>query len=179
MIDIKLLPPRAMVDTNVFMRGVLGDRPHDPDSPLCKAFCDAMLSNGRRIFVAAPTLAEITRHQGQRVPRYQGIVVVPFDDRAAELLGLNLPMAKLHQSKATSGASLTYLKYDAMIMACALRSGAPVFVTTDTDHHPLARATGIQIEHPRAYKAAQMTLEALLQHATMTGLSPAKQPPTK
>lgn len=178
MIDTKLLPARVMVDTNVFMRGVLGHRSDDLESPLCKSSCDAMLENGHRIFVAAPTLAEIIRHQGQRIPRTQNIVVVPFDERAAELLGLNMPMAKLHQTKAASGATLTYLKYDAMIMACALRSGATVFVTMDEDHHALAPATGIQIQHPKSFRTAQLSLDALI-HGGPGATSLAKQSPNK
>lgn len=162
MIDIALLPTKAMVDTNVFMRGVLGDRPEEPSSVLCVEFCNAMLDKKLRIFVAAPTLAEVIRHQGKRVPRTQGIVVVPFDDRAAELLGMTLSMGKLHVSKAASGASLTYLKYDSMIMACALRSGVPVFVTMDSDHHPLAKDTSIRVEHPSAFRAPQRTIFDLL-----------------
>lgn len=158
MIDIALLPAKAMVDTNVFMRGVLGDRPAEPSSALCVEFCDAMIAKRCPIFIAAPTLAEVIRHQGKRVPRTQGITVVPFDDRAAEALGLHLPMAKLHESKAVSGASLTYLKYDSMIMACAARSGVPVFVTMDSDHHPLAATTGIRVEHPRTFQASQGSL---------------------
>jgi hypothetical protein len=143
----------------VFLRGVLGDRPHEPESPLCKAFCDEMINMNRRIYVAAPTLAEVIRYQGQRVPRYQSIVVVPFDDRAAEILGLHLPMARLHQSKLASGSSVSYLKYDSMIMACAIRSGAAVLVTMYSDHHPLAHLTSIRVEHPKAFRKAQLTLD--------------------
>jgi hypothetical protein len=67
-------------------------------------------------------------------------------------------MAKLSQSKAASGVAMSYLKYDAMIMACALRSGVSVIVTTDPDHHPLAQTTGIQAHHPSEYKHEQTSL---------------------
>jgi len=162
-IDIKLLPPTAMVDTGVFMRGVLAHRPDDPESPLCKAFCDAMIDAGRQLFVSAPTIAEITRHQGQRVPRVQGISVVPFDERAAEFLGLHLPMTKLHEAKDATGVSMPYFKYDSMILACALRSRAPVIVTLDGGHHTLAKATTLKVEHPKSYELtmSQITMEHL------------------
>ena len=55
MIDAASLPRTAMVDTGVFLR-FLGARPGDPDAPVCRAFCEAMLERGHVLYVAAPTL---------------------------------------------------------------------------------------------------------------------------
>lgn len=158
MIDSKLLPTRAMIDTNVFMRGLLGCYPEDPRAKQSIAFCDAMLKDGRKLLVAAPTLAELTRHEGKRIPRVLGVEVVPFDDRAAELLGLNLPMAKLCHTKSEAGLPLTYLKYDSMIFACAMRGRVEVLVTLDPDHHVLAKHTNISVKQPHEFEAAQTSL---------------------
>ena len=152
---------RAMVDTNVFMRGLLGAYPNEPKAKQCKAFCDAMLDNGKTILVSAPTLAELIRHDGKRIPRIKGVEVIAFDERAAELLGLHLPQAKLNNAKTATNLSLTYLKYDAMIFACAIRGKAQEFVTTDPDHHPLASNTNILVRHPSEYEERQMSLLAI------------------
>lgn len=163
MIDSRLLPMRAMLDTNVFMRGLLGCYPEEKKAKQCKAFCDAMLADGKKLLVAAPTLAELIRHEGKRIPRVQGVEVIPFDDRAAEELGLRLPMAKLHNTKTETGLSVTYLKYDSMIFACAIRGRAEALITLDTDHHPLSQHTGISVKHPSEFESAQISLLSRLE----------------
>jgi predicted nucleic acid-binding protein len=169
-IDPNLLPLSAAIDTGVFMRGLLGDRPDEPRSPMCKAFCDAMIEAGRTLFVAAPFIAEVTRYKGERIPRRRGVVVVPFDDVAAEQLGLRLPMAKLQAMKSSTVLPLTYLKYDALILACAIRCRAAVLVAIDGDHDKLARATGFDVSTPEAFQQTQPTLFDLFER---TGTQPA------
>lgn len=156
-IDVALLPPNALIDTGVFIR-FLGHQPNESITPLCKAFCDAMIDNQRPLYIAAPTIAEVTRYTGNRLPRTRGLVVVPFDDRAAELLGLNMPMAKIHETSSASGLSRTYLKYDAMIAACALRAKAMALVALDGDHTTMAGAIGIKVTRPELYERKQLLL---------------------
>jgi predicted nucleic acid-binding protein len=156
LIDLTSLPDNALIDTGVFIR-YLGDR-QDQDSADCRAFCDAMIGERRALWVAAPTIAEVCRHRGKSIPRCSGITVVPFDDRAAEMLGLNIPMAKLHETKTTTGLSLTYLKYDAMIVACALRVRTLTIVSLDADHAVLAGNLGIAVRRPASYLKAQLAL---------------------
>lgn len=91
-IDIASLPPNAAIDTGVFIRGLLGDRPDEPQSGPCVAFCSAMVTTNRPLFVAAPTLTEAIRFRGGRIPHVAGVIVVPFDARAAEILGEEMPM---------------------------------------------------------------------------------------
>ncbi|MEZ4295058.1 MAG: type II toxin-antitoxin system VapC family toxin [Polyangiaceae bacterium] len=155
--DPDRLPLRALIDTGVLLR-FLGDQPHDPRAPACKAFCQAMLAAGRELLIAAPTIAEVARHSGQPVPRMQGVVVVPFDDRAAELLALRIPMAKLHEAKTSTGLSLPYLKYDALIVACALRARADAIVTLDGDCSKLATGIGIRVALPSEFESKQRIL---------------------
>jgi len=117
-----------------------------------------MIDEGRKLWVAAPTVAEVIRHKGSATPRVRGIAVVAFDDRAAELLGARMPMAKMHEAKTLTGLSLSYLKYDAMIVACAIRIGVPVVVSLDGDHPVLAKDMSLTVRKPSDYYAAQMTL---------------------
>ncbi len=152
-----VLPASALIDTGVFLR-FLGDRPQDADSPMCVEFCRMMCEQNREIFVAAPTLAEVMRHQGRPIPRVKGVTVVPFDDRAAHILGLEMPMAKLHTVSQTSGLSLTYLKYDAMITACALRCKTSTLITLDAGHSVMASHLGLAVRHPRQYASPQIPL---------------------
>jgi hypothetical protein len=141
----------------VFLR-FLGDRPQDADTPHCVEFCRLMCEQGRPLFVAALTLAEVSRHRGLPVPRTKGITVVPFDDRAAHILGLEMPMAKLHTTSQASGLTLTYLKYDAMITACALRCRTKNLVTLDSDHSVMAHQLGLEVRHPSHYASPQTEL---------------------
>lgn len=152
-----VLPATAMVDTGVFMR-FLGERPEEAVSQACVQFCRAMVDAGNELFVAAPTIAEIMRRHGRPIPRVKGVTVVAFDERAATLLGLGMPMAKLHELKTLSGLSLSYLKYDAMIAACALRCAARVMVAIDGDHVALLRDLGISVRRPEDFVRKQVEL---------------------
>jgi predicted nucleic acid-binding protein len=172
MIDITSLPKTAMVDTGVFLR-FLGARPDDPDAPICRAFCEAMLERGYVLYVAAPTLAEIIRQNGEKAPRIKGIVVVPFDDRAAELLGARMPMPRLREALAASSMSLGALKYDAMIMACAARSKTSTLVTLDiVDHLPFAQGLDIAVRRPQDFAAEQLDLPGVLPPAAPEPAAP-------
>lgn len=154
MINRAKLPESAAIDTGVFIRGLLGAYPEGPESPSCEDFCNAMIDARRTLFVAAPTITEVVRHAGVRVPRRRGVVVVPFDDVAAEILGLKMPSAKLSEAKTSLGVSISYLKYDAMILACAIRSRTAVMVAIDGDHTKLAVDTGFEVRHPEWYQVA-------------------------
>ena len=161
MIDTKALPRTAMVDTGVFLR-FLGARPGDPDASVCRAFCEAMLEQGHVLYIAAPTLAEIIRQNGDKAPRIKGIVVVPFDDHAAELLGARMPMPKLREALAAPGRNLAGLKYDAMIMACAARSKTSTLVTLEReDHLPFATGLDIAVRTPQDFLGQQLDLPGM------------------
>jgi predicted nucleic acid-binding protein len=162
-IDNNKLPGRALIDSGIVMRA-LGDLSDDPRAKLCVEFFLAMLANGREMLIAAPTLAEVIRKDATKtVPRHVGIEIVSFDDVAAELLGRTFPMSELKTVDRT-GTTLTHLKYDALIFACALRHNAECIVTLDSDYTKLAAALqlgGIPITHPGDYQSAQGTLPLL------------------
>jgi predicted nucleic acid-binding protein len=127
-IDVSRLPQRALFDTGVVIRA-LGERPNDPRSPLCEALWEAMVENGRDILIAAPSIAEMIRQDGKgEIPHRRGVEVVAFDARAAELLGRKFPERVLTLERTNTGLPKHYIKYDAMIVACAVRHRATHFV---------------------------------------------------
>lgn len=156
-IDASLLPEKCLLDTGVLIRA-LGQR-SDSDASACQAFFDAMVaSNGKRMLVAAPTVAEMLRGHPQPLPRTRSLLVVPFDLRAAELLGTEMPIEVLKTQRIDTNLPLSYLKYDAMIVACAKRWDAECIVALDTDHVVLAKHVGLSVRHPRQFAHRQMRL---------------------
>jgi predicted nucleic acid-binding protein len=149
-----------MIDTGVLIRA-LGERPGDPDSRDCVDFVEAMLAGGRELLVAAPSVAELMR--GQAVPTppsTPGLVIVAFDDLAAIELGTRFPVSSLKSLAATSGLPLTYLKYDAMIAACAIRHKAAFLITVDKRLSAQVPSS-LKVARPGDFRAKQMQLVAV------------------
>ncbi len=158
--DSKKLPGRALVDTGLLTRAI-GGLPADAQTALCREFYEQMLAEGRDVLIAAPTIAEIMRLDGKRtVPRVRNVEVVGFDEQAATLLGAAFPMSVLKKLAAAIGKTTTqtYLKYDAMIVACAMRHGAQCIVALDSDIHELGKEVGIDVYRPDHFLAPQVSL---------------------
>lgn len=150
-VDTKKLPARALVDTGLVMRA-MGDLPADADTPICREFWNAMLAGERELLIAAPTVAEIMRKDGKRdVPRTLSIEVVAFDDVAAAIVGKRFPVDVLKHLNIGS-SSLTHLKYDALIVGCAIRHRAECIVALDGDIHKLAAAVELPAFYPGHYQ---------------------------
>jgi len=155
--DPRLLPRRALLDTGVLIRA-LGEHPTDPRSADCHEFLDAMVAAENDILVAAPSLAEMIRAMTvPKVPATDSIVVVPFDDQAAIVLGTTFPIAALKQLASTTGAPLTYLKYDALIAACAIRHRAEFLISLD-GRMTAQLPSSLKVAPPGAFRAKQMQL---------------------
>jgi len=159
MIDHELLAQRALLDTGVCIRGLLRERADEPKSVPCRLFCDAMIDGGRRILIAAPTLAELLRKPVNPIPRNKQIEIIPFDTKAAEQLGAHMPFARLIEARTRSGLPIDYWKYDSMIVACAIRGKATVIVTLDSELHELAASANIRAARPDEFMAAQKPLK--------------------
>jgi len=158
--DPSKLPGRALIDSGVLTRA-LGDLPSDSDTPACRDFWQAMLAAERDILIAAPSVAEVIRLNGTRsVPRSPQIEVVAFDQVAAEILGRRFPMAVLKQLK-HAGTTLTHFKYDALIVACAVRHNADCIVALDPDIFILAQHTGLPSYQPSHYRTAPVPMRPL------------------
>ena len=167
------LPHRVLIDTGVFIRA-LGQRPEDVQSADCKDFVEAMAHHNREVLVAAPSLAEMIR--GLPVPTpptTTGMLVVAFDDLAAVILGTRFPAKTLKHMAAGTAVPLTYLKYDAMIAACAIRHKAQYLVSLDARLAAQVPAS-LKIAVPGAFREKQLPL--LPQAAAATTKAPKKKP---
>jgi predicted nucleic acid-binding protein len=160
-IDLTLLPKRALVDSSVLVLGLGPASVADPRAPACRAFFDAMEKNGRTLLIAAPSLTEYLKGQGRRdLPRRVGIVTVGFDDRAAVLLATMFPAKVLNDRKAAAGGlSGGYIKYDAMIVACAVRHRADHFVSIDRAQSSFASSAGLTVRQPGDYEQRQQVIQ--------------------
>lgn len=157
-IDPKLLPASVLIDTTVALRGY-GVFPNDPRSPACVAFVDACVKYGVQVLIAAPTLAEVLRGGATRpIPRVQNVEIVAFDDAAALVLGTKFPQTTLQEISQQTGLTLTYVKYDALIVACAVRYNAACFVCLDERQGKLAARVNLRVAGPHDFIAAQANL---------------------
>lgn len=121
------------------------------------AFWDAMLENKRTIIVATPSIAEFNRKNIEPIPSSRHILNGPFDKTAAEILAARFPSHVFQEFKA-EGFSAGYIKYDALIAACALRYRAEVLVTSDKKHGNLARKVSLRVAVAADFRAKQTVL---------------------
>lgn len=118
---IERLPRKVMVDTGVFIRW-LGNQ-QDHKALACSELVETLLAADSRIYLAAPALAEVLRWGSRSpIPRRRELIIAAFDELAARILGEHFPLSELEAAKADSAsASLRTLKFDSMIVACAIR----------------------------------------------------------
>lgn len=160
MIDLSQLPDRCLMDTGVLIRALRQQQ--TPETEACEAFFKAMVSERKTILIAAPSLAELLRSKPDtKAPISRSVMVVPFDHRAAEILAENLPWKLQKTRAAEENVSRAYIKYDAMIAACAKRWNATVIISIDGDHRKLAKDLGIESRSPDSYRMAQLELKAI------------------
>ena len=154
------LPGRVLIDTGVLIRWL--DPAKDSKAPPCLQLVDALLQHRSEVLIAAPSLAEVLRAGGSAPPRRRGITVVPFDDAAATALGKKLPLSKWEAIKVLSGTSNTRLKYDTMIVACAIRHNADVIATLDDKLAQVATAGGMRSAEPLKLLQPQTVIVSVL-----------------
>jgi hypothetical protein len=167
MIDGKRLPVTAMVDTMV-LRLALDTTSTDVRAVPSQQFLDAMEGAGRPVFVAAPSIAEILQWAGHQGPPLTELVqTLAFDLTAANLLGERLPADLLKEARHPRGGSRLVYKYDAMILACAMRWGMETLLTYDGYLQNLCERVGQDWKTPEHFQlapqapAAQGTLFSL------------------
>jgi predicted nucleic acid-binding protein len=155
------LPARALIDTGVLIRA-LGQKIKDPRAPLCKEFWDAMLSAKRQILIAAPTITETTRSTdfpATPPPSSPNVLVVAFDLQAALICAQKFPEQVLRNEHQATGLVLNYLRYDALILACAIRYDA-VLVTLDAPMSKLASNAALECKRPEDFED-QLSMKAI------------------
>jgi predicted nucleic acid-binding protein len=156
-IDPAKLPARALVDTCVLIRAL--QQKEDAKTALCQDFWREMIKKGNQILIAAPTVTEVTRsskHPPLVIPHVKCVQIVPFDVEAARTLAERFPdrVLELH----VNGRSMAYMRYDALILACACRWNA-VLVTTDEPLRSHAQAGGASCSLVCDFKTAQAAFE--------------------
>ena len=147
------LPPRALIDTGVLIRA-LGQKATDPRSKVCKDFWDAMLVAKRQILIAAPTITETTRSTDFPAlppPSVPNVLVVAFDLQAALICAQKFPEQVVKNEQKETGLFLSYLRYDALILACAIRYSA-VLVTLEAPMSGLAAKAGLECKRPEDFE---------------------------
>ncbi len=143
--DEKKLPDIALLDTTVWLRALTWA---DDDGGSCEAFVEAMLHHEKRVLMSAATVAELLRGDASRkIPNRRGIVPVAFDVTAGELLGRIAPKAWLSQFPK---GERTFIKFDALIVACAKRWNASCVVSIDgkATMRKVAEAAKIDLVRP-------------------------------
>jgi predicted nucleic acid-binding protein len=151
-IDLNKLPFRALLDSGVLMRA-LGDRPEDPDAPICKEFWDKMLFRNNDIYIAAPTVTEVTRsskYPALTIPSVELVTVVAFDRLAADILAKKYPQPVT--KNLCNGLPIDYIRYDAMIAACADRYRATL-ITLEVTLTRVAKEAGIACARPHDFES--------------------------
>jgi predicted nucleic acid-binding protein len=162
-IDTNSLPYSALLDTSVLVPA-LGGKIRHSDDPLSVAFFEAMVGTHRRVLIAAPSVAELMRKSpASLIPRTRTVVVVDFDRIAAEQLGRDFPADSLRSIRdqlkpSLDRVSLDYIKFDALIVACAKRHGASVLITTDIGQMKLANKINMLAKKPSDYQTSQTNL---------------------
>jgi predicted nucleic acid-binding protein len=157
MIDPKKLPASMLIDTTVALRG-FGAGDADEHSPICLELVDACIQQGTSLLIAAPTLAEILRGGATKpVPRVHGVEVVAFDEPAARKLDA-FSADFLKSFSTEEGLRLTYIKYDALIVACAARYKVAYLVSLDQKQRRFAIKAGVNAVTPEHFLENQLPL---------------------
>ena len=150
-----------MLDTTVLIPGLPGGRLRASDDAASPLLFEAMIAARKTILIAAPSAAELIRRSPKTaIPRTRQVFVVAFDRTAAEILGERFPPTVLtvHRDESAARAPLHYIKYDAMIVACAVRHRANVLISCDADQRKLAAKVGLSAAVPSDYLALQPRL---------------------
>lgn len=172
-IDSTKLPNRALLDTSVLISAFFGTRPEDEDSD---EFVRAMVNLRRDLLISTLSLAEILRKRSvSPLPKVKHVRTVAFDGRCAEVCAQHFPPRVLRDEQATAlGTEAAYWKFDALIVATAIRYSAECLVTRDEGQAKLATRVGLKAVTPSFFQGAQLSLRpAALAFPTATA---SKQP---
>jgi predicted nucleic acid-binding protein len=171
-IDPKKLRSPTLLDTTILVavaRSIAG-RKVTAEEQLCSVLFDALVAEKKEIFIAAPTYAEFLRqpHATKLSSHVSTLNVVVFDRLAAKMLGERFPKSALtkFQEPPVNGQParppITYIKYDAMIVACALRHGANAVVALDTKLLEMATAVGLYAATPHDFTGRQQVIPGII-----------------
>lgn len=161
MIDPVLLPRRVLIDSSVLIPA-LDLKLVEVAAQDCRDFWSAMLSTGKHIVIASPTIAEfVTKRDFGKVPRAKGVTVVGFDLECARFFGEKFSPDVLRKERDNTGVSKQSIKFDAMIIACALRHRVDTFVSLDENQRKLAAKVGLRARQPSDFYPSQRSFSGL------------------
>lgn len=133
------------IDTGVFIRWVDGEEPSH-------AAVEKLISKGCRIVLPSPVLAEYERVEDRDTwEPHPDFLVSPYDIVTARLQGEKFPngtLTEVKEATVENPPSRTHLKYDSMIVACALRARVDFHVAIDDDHHQLCARVNLRCYSP-------------------------------
>jgi len=147
-----------MFDTTILIPA-LGKKKRSTDDAASGPLFEAMIRAKRLVLIAAPSAAELWRREPKHsMPRTRYVRIVAFDQLAAKVLGTHFPPGVLTEWRDQQGKPSHYIKYDAMIVACALRHRVGEFVSTDETQRKLASLVGLTVKAPKDYLTKQLSL---------------------
>ena len=145
--DTKRIPARVALDTTFVLRA-LGFA--DDDTGLCSELLRELVSCRVELQLPAPVMTELLRGDIARLPHVRsGLLVTAFDELASIRCAELFPKAVLANGDKPGAA----LKFDAMIIACAVRWGAQHIVSLDEKLRDKATAAGVAGKLPADYLA--------------------------
>ena len=143
--DSKLIPGRIAVDTGFLLRalGLETDQ-----SGLCESLLRDLVSMRVEIQVPAPVIAEIVLGGVARAPQTtSGLLVTAFDELAAVKCGELFAIAEIKAGDKPPSV----LKFDSMIIACAVRWDAKHIISFDESLRKRATKAGVLGKEPADY----------------------------
>lgn len=134
-IDPTRVPDRIAIDANVLIRALEADDPKrsdDPLAPRCAAIFQLAERGLTRIILPTPCVAEwwVTR-SGENPPSGEGLEHAPFHTKAAREFANNIGVQGITDVRKQFNLPKGYVKFDAMVLACAWAAKAKVLVTSD------------------------------------------------
>jgi predicted nucleic acid-binding protein len=145
----------VLLDTGVVIRA-LGQKT-DQDAALCRELWTTAREHRKVILIGVHTIAEMLRgRMPASLPRVSGVAVVPFDGPAAVVLGRQFSFRFIGGHANQHDVPRPYVKYDAMIVACAIRHRADMIVSLDGGVLTLARSAKLSGRRPVELQARQV-----------------------
>lgn len=140
-----------MLDTSILVAAL--DKREEEHSALCAELFDGLLARKSRVTLIAPhSVAELLHGPSKtKLPRTRQVLVVSFDELAAQILGEDFPSDVLKLWERANGTPRGYYKYDALILASAKRHRASYLLTLDDNMIALGKLAGIKTAHPRDF----------------------------
>jgi hypothetical protein len=161
-----------MFDTTALIPA-LGARMRCAEDHASRELYQAMLAeHGCTVYISAPSIAELRRRGPLRIiPKTERVVVVPLDQKAAGLLGSKFPPHVLTEFT-VAGSRKHYIKYDAMIVACAVRWKVETIISANDDIWKLAAHVGLKHS-----TASEMLKQRTLEMFPLSPVSASPPPP--